>query len=175
MSRVLQIAAIVAVLVSFAQPAAAQEGFRLGYTDVGATIGIGGLGGASAAFGVRAEHAFRSVPDFGDGLIGIQAGIDYYSWGEFGFKWTYIPISATGNYHFKIENEKLDPFVGVGLGFSIVSCSFSGFDGTCNSSSSLYFIGRAGARYFLSDQFAIYGDVGAGAAALNVGVTMRVK
>lgn len=54
MSRVLQIAAIVAALVSFAQPAAAQEGFRLGYTDVGATIGLGGIGGATAQGGARA-------------------------------------------------------------------------------------------------------------------------
>lgn len=174
MSRVLRMAAILIALASFAKPAMAQEGFRLGYTDVGATIGVGGIGSASVALGVRAERAFRSVPDLGDGLIGIQAGIDYYSWGEPGFKWTYIPIGATANYHFKLENGKLDPFVGVGLGYSIVSCDFSGFGDLC-ANSSLYFIGRAGGRYFLNDKMALYGDVGAGAATLNLGVTMRVK
>lgn len=174
MYRFVRIATIVAALPSLTRPAAAQEGFRLGYTDVGATIGVGGIGSASVALGVRAERAFRSVPDLGDGLIGIQAGIDYYSWGEPGFKWTYVPVGATANYHFKLDNGKLDPFVGVGLGYSIVSCSYDGTGDLC-ANSSLYFIGRAGGRYFLNDKMALYGDVGAGAATLNVGFTMRVK
>src|SRR5690554_4535154 len=145
MLRVVRIAAVLAALASFTRPAAAQEGFRLGYTDVGATIGIGGIGAASVAIGGRGEQAFRSVPDLGDGLIGIQVGVDYYSWSEPGFKWSYIPIGATANYHFNLENDKLDPFVGLGLGYSIVSCSYSGFEDLC-SNSSLYFIGRAGGR-----------------------------
>ncbi len=174
MSRVVRIAAIVAALAAFARPAAAQEGFRLGYTDVGATIGVGGIGSASVAIGLRGEHALRSMPDLGDGVLGVQVGLDYYSWGEPGFKWTYVPIGATANYHFQLENTKLDPFVGVGLGYSIVSCDYSGFGDLC-ANSSLYFIGRAGGRYFVNEKVALYGDVGAGAATLNLGVTMRVK
>ena len=174
MSRVLRIATIAAALASFARPAAAQEGFRLGYTDVGATIGIGGIGAASVAIGGRFEHALRSVPDLGDGLIGIQVGVDYYSWSEPGFRWSYIPVGATANYHFKLENKKIDPFLGLGLGYSIVSCSYDGTGDLCTNSA-LYFIGRAGGRYFFNDRMALYGDLGAGAATLNVGVTMRVK
>lgn len=174
MSRVFHTAAILIALASFTQPAAAQEGFRLGYTDVGPTIGVGGIGSASVAFGLRFEHALRSVPDLGDGLIGIQAGADYYSWSAVGAKWSYIPIGATANYHFKLENSKIDPFVGAGLGYSIVSCSVSGFDDLC-SDSSVYFIGRAGGRYFISDKMAVYGDIGAGAATLNIGLMMRIR
>jgi hypothetical protein len=40
---------------------------------------------------------------------------------------------------------------------------------------SIYFIVRAGGRYFLSDKTAIYGDVGAGASALNIGLTFKIK
>ena len=36
MSSILRMAAMLVALASFAQPAMAQEGFRLGYTDVGA-------------------------------------------------------------------------------------------------------------------------------------------
>jgi hypothetical protein len=172
--RIATIVAALAALPSFTRPAAAQEGFRLGYTDVGATIGIGGIGAASVAIGGRFEHALRSVPDLGDGLIGIQVGVDYYSWSEPGFRWSYIPVGATANYHFKLENAKLDPFVGLGLGYSIVSCSYDGTGDLC-ANSALYFIGRAGGRYFFNDRMALYGDIGAGAATLNVGVTMRVK
>jgi hypothetical protein len=173
-SRVFHAAAILIALASFTQPAMAQQGFSLGYTDVGATLGIGGIGGASVALGARFEHALRSVPDLGDGLIGLQAGVDYYSWSGPGFKWSYIPIGATANYHFKLENKKFDPFVGLGLGYSIVSCSYEGFDDLC-SNSGLYFIGRLGGRYFFNDKMAFYGDIGEGAATLNVGVMMRVK
>src|SRR5690606_41187078 len=105
--RIATIVAALAALPSFTRPAAAQEGFRLGYTDVGATIGIGGIGDASVAIGGRFEHALRSVPDLGDGLIGIQVVVDYYSWSEPGFRWSYIPGGATENYHFKLEKAKI--------------------------------------------------------------------
>ncbi|HEX6939937.1 MAG TPA: hypothetical protein VF158_11035, partial [Longimicrobiales bacterium] len=59
-------------------------------------------------------------------------------------------------------------------GYSIVSCSYSGTGDLC-SNSALYFIGRAGGRYFVNDKLSLYGDIGAGAATLNLGVTMRVK
>ena len=174
MSRFVRTAAVLVVLASFAQPAAAQEGFRLGYTDIGPTIGLGGIGSASIAFGFRAEHAFRSMPDLGNGVIGIQAGADYYSWSAPGSNWSYIPIGATANYHFSLENGKIDPFLGLGLGYSIVSCSYEGVEDLC-SNSALYFIGRAGARYFFNEKMSLYGDVGAGAATLNVGLMLRLK
>jgi hypothetical protein len=174
MSRIFQMAAMLVMLASLTQPAAAQEGFRLGYTDVGATIGLGGIGSAAIAFGVRVEHALRSMPNLGDGLLGIQAGADFYSWSAPGERWSYIPIGATANYHFNLENKKLDPFLGLGLGYSIISCSYSGVVDLC-SNSALYFIGRAGGRYFFNEKMSLYSDVGAGAAMLNVGLTLRLK
>ncbi|MGH7696545.1 MAG: hypothetical protein ACRENH_16275 [Gemmatimonadaceae bacterium] len=41
--------------------------------------------------------------------------------------------------------------------------------------SGIYVVGRLGMRYFMSDKMALYGDVGAGAAALNVGLTFRLS
>jgi hypothetical protein len=43
------------------------------------------------------------------------------------------------------------------------------------SNSALYFIGRAGIRYFYKPNMALYADAGAGAATLNVGVTFKLK
>jgi len=174
MSRFPRTAAVLVALASFTPPAAAQEGFRVGYTDIGPTVGLGGIGSASIAFGLRAEHAFRSMPNLGNGVIGIQAGADFYSWSAPDVKWSYIPIGATANYHFNLENKKIDPFLGLGLGYSIVSCSYSGVDDLC-SDSALYFIGRAGARYLFNEKAALYGDVGAGAATLNLGLMLRLK
>lgn len=162
--------------------AQAQGGIALGYTDVGAVVGLGGLGGASIAFGGRFERIFKALPDMGDGLLGIQVGVDWWSWNYdyFGGNNTsvsYIPIGVTANYHFKMENRKFDPFVGAGLGYQIVnaSCVYQGVDYCGSYSSEIYFIVKGGIRYFMNPSTALYADVGAGAATLNVGAMFRLK
>jgi outer membrane protein W len=164
-----------------AKPAAPQN-FGMGYTDVGPTIGLGGLGSASAAFGGRFEHAIKTLPDLANGVLGIQAGVDYYSWssgaiGGYSWSYKYIPVGVTANYHFVLEDKRFDPFVGLGLGYNVVSCSWSGptiGSNDCGYSSGIYFIGKAGARYFFNPKMAFYGDVGAGAATLNLGLMFRL-
>jgi hypothetical protein len=167
--------ALAAAVVLAPRTAAAQEeGFTLTYTDIGATIGLGGIGDASLAFGGRFEKAIKAVPDLGDGIIGIQAAVDYYSWSSLNYSWSYIPVGVTANYHFNLENNKIDPFLGAGLGYSIISCDYPGTGVDLCTDSALYFIGRAGIRYFLS-RLALYADVGAGAATINVGAMFKIN
>lgn len=170
----------VAAVVVAASAAQVSAQVSNGYTDVGAVVGIGNLGSASASFGGRFERIFKELPDLGGGLLGIGVSADYYSYSNgfsnnYSFK--YIPIGATANYHFKLQNKKFDPFIGAGLGYQIISCSYSGVGGSVNlcGNSSIYFIGRAGGRYFFTPSLAAYADVGAGAATLNVGVTFKLK
>jgi hypothetical protein len=169
---------VVAAVAVAPSGSAAQDtqGFTLQYTDIGVTIGLGGLSGASLAFGGRFEKAIKAVPDLGDGIIGIQAGVDYYTWDNGFYSWSWIPIGVTANYHFNLEDNRIDPFLGAGLGYTNVSCDFSGagvFD--CGTySSGIYFIGKAGIRYFLQ-RLALYADVGAGAATLNVGAMFKIR
>ena len=165
-----------------AEAQAKPAGFTLGYTDIGPAIGVGGLNGASATFGGRFEKAIKPLPDFGNGLLGIQASFDYYSWSSsfVGYSWSYryIPIGVTANYHFKVQETKIDPFIGLGLGYNLVSCNYDGPGASsvgCGYSSGLYFIGRAGARYFFNPRMAAYGDVGTGAATLNLGVMFKLQ
>lgn len=172
--------ACVAVTATSAAAQAKSGGFTTGYTDIGPTVGLGGLNGASASFGGRFEHAIKPLPDLGNGMLGIQVAAEYYSWSAnyVGYSWSYkyIPLGVTANYHFKLDEPKIDPFVGLGLGYNVVSCNFtgSGLNNTCGYSSGLYFIGRAGARYFFSPSMALYGDVGAGGATLNVGLMFKL-
>jgi hypothetical protein len=131
--------------------AAATPIFGVGYTDIGGVIGVGGVGSASASFGGRFEHAIKALPDLGGGMLGIQAAFDYYSWsggtGLGTYSWKYIPIGVTANYHFKISEPKLDPFVGLGLGYQYITCDAPGLGSGYCSSSAIYFIGRAGAIF----------------------------
>ena len=170
-----------ACLAMAAVPALAQmkgaANFSTGYTDIGPVVGVGGINGASASFGGRAEHAIKALPDMGNGVLGIEAGFDYYSWSNSFYSYKYIPIGVTANYHFKLDEPKIDPFIGAGLGYNIVSCSGTGAFGTvdCGYSSGIYFIGRVGARYFFAPKMSLYADAGAGGAALNVGLMFKVQ
>ncbi len=174
MRQVMRGAAVITVLMAVgAGNATAQKGgFGVGSTEIGPVIGLGGIGSAGLSFGGRFERAIKQLPNLGDGILAIQLSADYYSFSNTGgFKLKYIPIGATANYHIKVNDSKFDPFFGVGLGYSIVSSSSSGA-GT--SASALYFIGKAGLRYYMANGVALYADVGAGAATLNAGVMFRM-
>lgn len=175
-----RLAALASIVSSTAGQA--QGGIALGYTDLGGVVGLGGIGDASIALGGRFERVFKALPDLGDGLLGIQVGADWWSWdySYFGGNNTsvsYIPIGVTANYHFKMENKKVDPFFGAGLGYQIVnaSCVYQGVDYCGSYSSEIYFITKAGIRYFMNPSTALYADVGVGAATLNIGATWKLK
>jgi len=177
MRMVKQLSTVVAALAVLATSslevrAQATGGIAMGYSDVAAVVGIGGIGEASLALGGRYEKIIKSLPDMNDGLLGIRVGVDWYSFSVLGYSWSYIPISGSVNYHFKMENKKFDPFVGAGLGFYIVS-EPSGYSGA-GYNSGLYFIGVLGMRYFLSEKMAFYADAGAGAGALHVGLSWKL-
>ncbi len=164
-------------LAAFSSAAGAQAAsprmFANGYSDIGFTLGLGNIGSAGIAFGGRFERAIKALPDMGDGTLGIQISADMWNYGDnFGtlgdYDFRYIAFGGTANYHFKVTNGKIDPFLGAGLGFSTVSTDFTG-----DYSSGLYFIGRAGIRYFFRPNMTLYADAGAGAATLNIGLTFR--
>lgn len=162
------------VALSTAPVGAQGKGFQPGYTDIGATVGLGNVGG-SLALGGRFERAIKKLPDLGDGTLAFGAAVDYWSYDQrvlnVNWGWSYLAFGGTANYHFKVENKKIDPFIGLGLGFWSASTDFVGAE-----TSQLYFIGRAGIRYFFQEKMALYADAGAsGAAALNVGLVFGLK
>lgn len=174
---IVRLAFTLAVVLALPLGAAAQDGFTSTHRDVGPVIGLGGLDGASLSFGGRFEAAVKELPDLGGGILGIQGGVQYYST-DFGFaggsNWTYLPITVLGNYHFNVSNKKFDPFVGAGLGYLYTSYD-CGFGACGGSAGGIYFVGRAGLRYFMSDTRAVYVDAGAGAGSLNVGLMFKLK
>ena len=168
------VVALLAGSAALVRPVSAQ--FSASILDIGPTIGLGGIGSASLAIGGRLEKGIRTLPNMGNGILGIQASFDYYSYGESFYDYRYIPLGVTANYHFVIENSpKIDPFIGLGLGYSILSCDFTGIGVDVCPNSGIYFIGRLGGRYYFQERIAAYADVGAGAATLNVGLMFRLS
>lgn len=173
-SRVVAVAAAVLLTMSWSGRAQAQdEGFSPGSNHLGVVIGLGGIGDASVSVGLRLEHAIKVLPEMGNGVLGIEASADWWHYSYFG-GWTYIPISATANYHFHVEGGEWDPFLGAGLGFWIVSSPDLCGPIDCSPNSGIYFVGRAGVRYFFQPNLGLYADVGAGASTLNVGINFKV-
>lgn len=149
--------------------------FSAGYSDVGPTLGLGGIGDAGASFGGRFEHAIKALPDFGNGTLGLEASFDYYSWSIPGYSESWTPLGLTANYHFRLTEPKFDPFVGLGLGYAILSCTNNNAGVDLCPNSGLYFIGRAGARYFFKPNLAGYADVGTGYGALHLGLMFKLQ
>ena len=164
--------------------ASAQDGFTVTTTDVGPEIGLGGLSGAGIGFGGRFEKGFKQLPSLKDGVLGIGVAVDIFSFDNSlgivsGFSFKYIPIAVTVNYHYPLENKKLDPFFGAGLGYERVSisgpsCNFLGVDLCADASSGIYFVGHAGIRYYVQPKLALYADVGSGSGALHVGIMFKI-
>ena len=167
----------VVVLLSAVTAAAATAQdpiFKVGYTDIGPVVGLGGIGDAGLSFGARFERAIKALPDLGGGTLGLEASVDIWTYNSpfgtsaYDFRW--MAFGGTANYHFAVKsNPKIDPFLGAGLGFNTVSTDAGG-----DYSSGISFIGRAGIRYFLSRRMALYADAGAGASAINAGLTFSL-
>jgi hypothetical protein len=115
--------------------------------------------------------------------VGIGGIFRYWSYGENYYvgKWSYtdVLIGAQGNYHFKVDNDKFDPWVGLVLAYDAGSVSWDG-PGGYNYVTPTYggfFLGaHGGARYWVSPTIAIAASIGYGSlsyGALDIGVDFK--
>ena len=179
--RILLIACV-ALCALMAMQYNAMAQFETGKLYVGPHIGLGSVGGA-ISFGGDAEYGVTKPGEVGPGRIGVGMTVDYWKWSSdsyLGSYWShsYIPIGFFGAYHFDLADRKLDPYVGLGLGYYIVNSSWEGADGTEHTSSSYssttYWNVVAGLRYFISPGFAVQGRLGLGASWLSAGVNFAL-
>jgi hypothetical protein len=168
--------ALAALTAGLLAPAAAQAQFGEGARHVGAHVGLSGVGSAPS-IGVNGELAITKN-------IAIGGWADTWSYGETvgtavgAYSWDirYVAVAGTGAYHFPIESTpKLDPFLGLALGYFIVSSKATGFTGSYTGDASRIFLGGfGGARYFFNERVAGVARAGFGAAYLTVGVDLKL-
>ncbi len=147
--------------------------FRNGDNVLGPAVGLGGVNG-TVAVGAELEKGIKTLPELGNGALALSAQAFYYHYSfplATGASVTTIPLGAAANYHFALKDQRIDPFVGLGLGYAFASVSVPGY--TVSSGSGLFFWGRVGARYFVKPNLALHADAGLGMANLNVGVMFR--
>ncbi len=163
------------VIALFAPKANAQFEYQKNYGGV--HIGLSGVG-STLTYGLDYERAITKPGELGPGMVGLGGLFDYYHYGEdfggFGGSWTYIDLGVSGMYHFVLDNKKIDPFLGLVLGYEIATWSWSGVSGVYSPSAGGFTLGgSAGLRYFLDDNWALQARVGFGFYILAVGVDYK--
>lgn len=156
--------------ISFAQ-------FEAGKSYAGPAVGLSFLG-STLSFGASYEYGM-SVKEIGfdaPGVLGIGGIVRYWSY-DVGY-WSYsdLLIAAQGNYHFVLDNKKIDPYLGLVLGYDIgtfdVGDNFFGD----TSYGGFVFGAQFGARYWISPTMAVNARLGTGSnsgSTLDVGVDFK--
>lgn len=111
------------------------------------------------------------------GYLGFAATEDKWGWGSDDWTWKYtnIIIGARGSYHFYNE-DKIDAYGGLMLGYNIVSVTTpSAYHGGSYSASGSEFVYsiHGGGKYYFSDSFGAFAELGYGVTYFTLGVTFK--
>ncbi len=168
---------ILSVVIGFtARPVTAQ--FNKGGNYFGPHLGLSGVG-STLTLGLDYEHGITNPGEVGPGIIGIGGLFDYYSFSEDYFadagSWTYIDFGVSGMYHFVLDNEKWDPFIGLVLGYEVANWKWKNeyYGGYSPSAGGFTLGGSAGIRYFFDNNWAIQARAGFGFYILAVGIDYK--
>lgn len=156
-----------------------QKVFKEGISNLNLGIGYGfaGIYGDMTIPPISASFDYGASDNVSvGGLIGYTSSEQKYTWGtdEYGWKYSYIVIGVRGAYHFDL-GEKFDPYVGGLLGYNVVSVSDIGTApyGYSASGSFMAFGFYLGGRYYVSDNLALFGELGYGVGYINAGVSFK--
>ncbi|MDP3442668.1 MAG: hypothetical protein Q8T08_07360 [Ignavibacteria bacterium] len=145
----------------------------------GPSLGLSFLGSVPQ-IGFNYEYGLN-VKDFGD--IGVGGILRYWAHNEgfFGGEWSYTNflLGAQGNYHFKINNPKVDLWGGLVLALQTGSVEYKGSNANIYvkpSYGGLWMALQGGCRYWMSSDFALVGRLGLGTlsySSLEFGVDWK--
>ena len=184
MKKLLAIAAV--VFLSFSAIQAQESMFNLGDKVVSAGIGFGSTlySGTYYTRGVPPISLSyeQAVKDgiLEKGVIGVGGWLGYtsykYDYLGWGYKYTNFIIGVMGAFHYPLV-DKLDTYAGIGLGYNIASAKefgtvIPGYDYSATSGG-IVFAGMIGARYYFTDQFAVFAQAGYGIAYFTIGACVR--
>lgn len=172
MKKILSLAALGVVLLAFSITKSNAQAYQNGRNYLNAGIGLGTYGGGGLGLNASLEHGFTDQISAG-GIVAYSR----YNYGFSDWRWNFIMFGARGSYHLtellKIDNDKLDLYAGLGLGYR--TGSFTGPTGSYvgNLGSGVFFMGHVGARYFFSENVGGFAEAGAGVSNLLLGVTFK--
>jgi hypothetical protein len=172
---ILMVAAVVAASV-FASSVKAQETTESvkGKNFVNAGIGIG-------TFGFNGTGGLPVVASFEHGFTdkisaGLYVGMVQRKWYD-DVKYNYKVIGVRGSYHFneelKIKNPKLDVYGGASIYYRGYTAKYENLSGGKEkvTSGGISFALHAAARYMVSKNVGVFGELGWGVSPLQIGAS----
>ncbi len=171
-NRLLFVLSVITALGLFCTKANAQYTENSNY--LGPSIGFAFLG-STPDFGVNYEYGIN-VENFG--LIGVGGVFRYWGYSDSYWKYSDVLIGAQGNYHFKVNDNKFDPYAGLVLAYDAGSVSWNGpGEGfSAPTYGGMWLAIQGGLRYWVSPTVAISGRVGFGTlgySGLDFGVDFK--
>ncbi len=139
-------------------------------------VGVGGrhaLGiGAIASF----EVGIWETGDFGVIGLGVMGGVRYATNAVFldDYRYTEIAVAPRGTYHFTvIPVEDLDVYAAVQIVFDFENRSSKNNNSADRTSTIVYPAFIAGVRYYFSDSFGVFAELGYNLTYLTGGIALK--
>lgn len=189
MKKLILLAGLMVSQLSFSQ-----QKFNKGDQFISASYGLGTIGVnwtdvysaysnySSMTFGPVGLYYEKAITEkIGIGKIGLGGSLNFlrnntsYAFSNTSntINISQMAIAVRGAYHFDFNNEKLDPYAGVGLVFSHFSYKSSVSNSNFSFGSPLGTQAFVGTRYYFTENIAAFGELGYGLAYLNVGGTFK--
>ncbi|MGC1391454.1 MAG: hypothetical protein WA816_10495 [Bacteroidales bacterium] len=176
---------VIAVAIDVSQSDLKAQAFKNG--DMVGNLGFGfgwygysyyGAGVSSLpAISLSLEKGIKDISSISSVLtLGGIVGIKHASWSYYGDNGSYndIIIAARGALHadlFKVKN--LDTYAGLAIGARIHNEKFPYLGYTINNYTNPLFALYIGGRYYFSNQFAGFGEIGYGLGYLTLGLSYK--
>lgn len=99
----------------------------------------------------------------------------YRYFDEYTYKYNAWFIALRGAYHFDVDNEKLDPYLGASLGYVVVSVKGEG-NYAYSAGSGAGYGAFGGVRYYLKPNFGLNAELGyTSFSFLSVGISLKLN
>ena len=166
--------------------------FKKGDLDINAGLGLGysyGFYSGSSAWPTlyaSVEKGFFQIKDIGVISIGGLLAYEHISVSDLDYSWNDFYIGARAAFHFsQIKVENLDLYAGISTGLRfysypvynyVITSTYPYYDYTYeNETHTTTFGGMfAGAKYFFTNNFGAFGELGYDVTYLKLGVTFKL-
>ncbi len=179
------------VLICLSTGKTSAQQFKAGDNVIGVGIGLGdtyGYSSASSSPALSAQYEHGNWEVGGPGCISLGGFLAYKSYSyegaypgySYSQKWSYTIIGIRSAYHYTgLKGSMFDPYGGLMLSYEIASSSFTSSNPSTDYlyntryGSRLRFSLYLGGRYYFSNNWAAYAELGFGNAILTVGAAYK--